>query len=76
MEICLNNINSSMYSKLLSKSSMPFMQLSQSMPNLKTKISRNRLDDNEVKQKMLMLEEELDGMFLKYYYMDHPIKTR
>ena len=69
METCLNNINSSINPEPSSRSSMPSMQLSQSMLNLKTKISRIRLDDNKVKQKMLMLEEELDVMFLEYCYI-------
>ena len=45
------------------------------MPNLKFKKSRIRLDDKKVKFKTLALEEEIEGMFLKYKYMDRPIKT-
>ena len=76
METCMNNINSSINSEPSSGSSMSSMQISWSMPDFKTRISRIQLDNNKVKQKMLTLEEELDGMFLGYYYMDHPIKTR
>ena len=53
---------------------MPSMQLSQSTPNLWTKTSRIQLDDKEVKQTISSLEEELEGMFTKYEYMDKPIK--
>ena len=52
---------------------MPSMQLSRSTPNLQTKTSRIWLDD-EVKQTISSLEEELEGMFAKYKYMDKPIK--
>ena len=53
---------------------MPSMQLSQSTPNLWTKTSRIQLDDKEVKQTISSLEEELEGMFTEYEYMDKPIK--
>ena len=33
------------------------------------------LDNNKVKSKIEKLEEELEGMFTKYDYMDNPIKT-
>ena len=55
---------------------MPSMQLSQSTPNLQTKTSIIRLDNKEVKQTISSLEEELEGMFAEYEYMDKPIKTR
>ena len=55
---------------------MPSMQLSQSTPNLQTKTSRIQLDDKEVKQTISSLEEELEGTFAEYEYMDKPIKTR
>ena len=55
---------------------MPSMQLSRSTPNLQTKTSRIRLDNKEVKQTISSLEEELEGMFAGYGYMDKPIKTR
>ena len=51
------------------------MQLSQSTPNLRTKTSRIQLDDKEVKQNISSLEEELEGMFAEYRYMNKPIKT-
>ena len=34
-----------------------------------------RLDDKKVKLETLALEEEIEGMLLKYEYMDFPIKT-
>ena len=55
---------------------MPSMQLSQSTPNLWTKTSRIWLDNKEVKQTISSLEEELEGMFAKYEYMDKPIKMQ
>ena len=34
-----------------------------------------RLDDKKVKSETLALEKEIEGMLLKYEYMDCPIKT-
>ena len=34
-----------------------------------------QLDDKKVKLETLALEEEIEGMFLKYEYINHPIKT-
>ena len=46
------------------------------MPNLKTKGSRIQLDEQTHKRQVQQLEEELEGMFLEYEYMNNPIKTR
>ena len=54
---------------------MPFIHLFQSMPNLKFKKPMIQLDDKKVKSETLALEEEIEGMFLEYEYMDRPIKT-
>ena len=42
----------------------------------RTKTSRIRLDNKEVKQTISSLEEEIEGVFTEYEYMDKPIKTR
>ena len=34
------------------------------------------MDNKEVKQTISSLEEELEGMFAKYEYMDKPIETQ
>ena len=52
------------------------MQLSQSMPNLKAKGSRIRLNKRTHECWVRQLEEELEGMILEYEYMDNPIKAR
>ena len=45
------------------------------MPNLKAKGSRIRLNKQTHKCQVRQLEEELEGMFLEYKYMNNPIKT-
>ena len=45
------------------------------MPNLKTKRSGIQLDEQTHKRRVQQLEEELEGMFLEYEYMNNPIKT-
>ena len=55
---------------------MPSMQLSWSTPNLRIKTSSIWLDNKEVKQTISSLEEELEGMFTEYKYMDKPIKIQ
>ena len=52
------------------------MQLPRSIPNLKTKTSRIRLDDKTLETQIRRLEEELEDMFIEYDYMDCPIKAR
>ena len=52
------------------------MQLSWSMPNLKAKGSRIRLNERTHERWVQQLEEELEGMILEYKYMDNPIKAR
>ena len=54
---------------------MPSMQLFQSMPNLKARGSRIRLNKRTHELWIQQLEEELEGMFLEYKYMDNPIKA-
>ena len=54
---------------------MPSMRLFQSMPNLKAKGSRIRLNERTHKHWVWQLEEELEGMILEYEYMDNPIKA-
>ena len=54
---------------------MPSMHLSQSMPNLKLKKLRIQLDSKKVKSEILILEEEIEEMYLKYEYMDCPMKV-
>ena len=51
------------------------MHLSQSMPNLKLKKLRIQLDSKKVKSEILILEEEIEEMYLKYEYMDCPMKV-
>ena len=46
------------------------------MPNLKTKKSWIQLDEQTHKCLVQQLEEELEGMFLEYEYMNNPIKTQ
>ena len=45
------------------------------MPNLKTKRSQIQLDEQTHKHRVWQLEEELEGMFLEYEYMNNLIKT-
>ena len=52
------------------------MQLSRSIPNLKVKGSRIRLNERTHERRVRQLEEELEGMILEYEYMDNPIKAR
>ena len=51
------------------------MQLSRSLPNLKAKGSRIRLNERTHEHRVRQLEEELEGMILEYKYMDDPIKA-
>ena len=60
---------------LPSQNNMPFIKFSWSMPNLKTKRSRIQLDKQTHERWVWQLEEELEGMFLEYRYMNNPIKT-
>ena len=46
------------------------------MPNLKTKGSRTQLNEQTHKHRVQQLEEELEGMFLEYEYMNDSIKTQ
>ena len=46
------------------------------MPNLKTKGSWIQLDGQTHKRQVRQLEEELEGMFLEYEYINNPIKTQ
>ena len=46
------------------------------MPNLKTKGSQIQLGKQTHECRVRQLEEELEGMFLEYEYMNNPIKTQ
>ena len=54
---------------------MPSIRLFQSMPNLKVKGSRIRLNERTHEHRVRQLEKELEGMFLEYKYMNNPIKA-
>ena len=45
------------------------------MPNLKTERFQIQLDKQTHEHRVQQLEEELEGMFLGYEYINNPIKT-